>query len=359
MGVHSGEMNKKNRVLWWIGMGLLLIAVTGCATGKAGIAKPDIPVSESCLLVGLSYEESRDGYFSAFTYDGIDVFGDDWFYGVAEKIVPAGKRKVAVSYKSTRRGDYSYAATQTRWTEYSVYETWNGVFDFEPGKYYQIKITFAPVTWDSSNNIAVPKTAHVQLGQGLVQHYANEDIEIVEVPNKEMGSLFIQPYASTNYTTKLFSDYIPGLYMGFGASVGAQLISGWLNMDLGIEGNAGGGFSLPNPAHNDKQTGVGVYYDYGAYVNFNIWRLVLGGGVGMGNGTGWYSEKEYAYPGASGTSYDVVDSYSSIPYAEAYLGFTGPIYRRSTGSIGLYYRHYFLETGDAHNATDFGLRIRF
>jgi len=350
----------KKIVLWFgiISM-LLIISFSSCATPKAGIARPNIPMKEQCIITWI---EGAEGSTETFQYGDINILEDDWA-GAEYKILPAGKNMVWITQKYSWKSTIGNTETYTyNW----YYESWEGVFDFKPGKYYSIKLTALGGREKESIDLN-DSGASFNRSSSTIKHQTNSNIEIVEDPKKNMGSIYIKPYAGTTVGTR-FYDYIPSLgILNIGPTFGIQIIKGYLNMDLGVEGLVGGGMSYQGETeHGDlkegeRGMGISVTYDYGAYINFSLWRFVLGGGVGMANGTVWcpIGKVDYDYGYAHYTKENSKISYDSIPYVEFVLGFTGPVFRRSTPSLNIYGRYYLLEDGDNNSKIAVGFKGRF
>ena len=349
----------------WGSICLLLITFTSCATNKAGIAMPNIPMNKQCIVTGLNFGGSI-GSVTTFLYDDIDFLVDDGA-GAEYRIVPAGNKRVRIIRKYSWNEDYRITGSTQTWTRRTYWERWEGVFDFEPGKYYSIKLT-ALGSHGRNINIEGSGARYDQRAYTII-HPTNGNIEIIEDPRKTMGSIYIRPYAGTTLGQKYYGGYIPALeILNLGPAFGIQIINGYLNMDFRVEGHVGAGLTYPVKksefsnvlGEGDRGTGFSVTYDYGAYVNFSLWRFVLGGGIGMANGKAWYKVggTHYDYGYAVAYEESVSQSYSSIPYAEFVMGFTGPVFRRSTPALNLYGRYYFLGDGDNNSRMGIGLKVR-
>jgi hypothetical protein len=331
-----------------------LITLTGCVIQNVGIVKPNIPMSKQCVITGYNYNGSGGGYFSSIWYDNIDLKKDSWA-SVEYGILPAGNIELRITRKYVRDVDYYSTGNTKHWTRLEYYEQWHGTFNFEPGKYYFIKVTGTDVTWEGRTIKINDSNVNYNQHTYTISHPSNTNIEIIEDPNKAMGSIYIKPFFGITLGQKYW-DYIPGASIfNIGPTFGIRLIKGWLNMDIGIEAFPGISISYPFP--DEKEAGFSFTYDYGAFTNFNLGRIVLGGGIGMGNGNVWYNKITNS-DGENTTEEFTSIFYTSVPYAEAYLGLSPKLFRRSMPAFGIYGRYYFTDVEDGLSNIGVGLKAR-
>jgi hypothetical protein len=330
---------------------LSVFTILGCTT-VLGIAKPEIPMSKQCVVDFPS---------------GVINFGDiplsnfkDFDENGGYVIVPTGNNRVRVSrlkktnvsvpVQSEEKDIWGVTTAYVTTTTYTPYrEIWVINYDFLSGKYYSITVKEASVRYVnkelvSDDQVKITNNPVIMyntlISGNTVEHIIGEDIEILEVSTKNLGSTY------TNFVAKVqdnvhFWDYGPSyLVNGVGVVPGFKIIRGNLNMFIG--GEAGGTFSLlsGNTAEgNDWAIPLGYYL--GGTVEFNFRPISFGLGGGVTGGTEYINSNSYFFP-----------------YAELDLWYFSKS-RLSRSMWGLFGRYNFNDSDDWYDKYSVGLKVRY
>jgi len=361
---------------------IMLISVSFISCTTVGIAKPSVPMDQSCIII---YGQS-DLLGAFIQYGTFFLNPDNKRYITDYQVVPAGQQRLVFS-KSYRRILYSrtdhgrdfvqghVVPTQTTTTISATYnEIWDITYNFEPGKYYTFHLTAANVMVNSYDNnvtyIVSTDTPHVSVNRTTVRHNSGVNVEVREVPLKEFGSIYINPKVSANLSLKLY-DYENSAQIGGGSYAGVHLLDGWLNMFVGAEANVHVGTTYPlglNTSEEgpggitgptDRNFGLILSYDYGALVKFSLGSFVIHGGAGMGNGHIWAKRNIYENENDHNSIISIPNnsSYKSIPYIEAGLGHSRFLMNAAVPSVTYYARYYLSEDNNNFGKINFGLRL--
>jgi hypothetical protein len=328
-------------MLFWT-MALLAMAalLTGCVS--AGIARADVPMKESCVLV---ITESIDNLTCGKTFVLLPHDGLSARHSV---VVPAGEQALVVE----KRKRYTLATGQTantQWTTFIPYtEKWSVTYDFKPGKSYKMKRTNVNLSTLQDGSL-VTDTPGVRITREadriLVTHQG--DIEIEEYsfgPGGGMaGTTYVGPYFNAVFNIP-FWEYGPGATgFDFGPRLGLQLIHGKFGMILAGEAAAGAYISFPQFNSLD----VGAAYNYGGMVEFHFPYIGLGFGGGMTRGL-----VNLTHIGDQ----DDPSEFYTFPYAEFDLLFPGEYMVKLGSGAGVYARYYFNDSPNWYNKFSIGIK---
>ena len=328
---------KKHCLLYWGLICFLALMFTACMT--AGIAKPEIPIKEQCIIVNRSYDTIK--------------IGDITLGSSTREIVPAGMQRVSITRKSRYVVDRTETAAYITTTYFDYVQTWNCDYDFKPGKSYNITAQGAPLRYDgrqlTTNNPGVSIDASGFFVQ--ITHSFGEDIEIIEsnggIGGGIAGSTFLGPYINGTVSIGLW-DYGPSsLVSSAGPVFGFQLIHGKFGMILG--GTMSGYIGLAFPEFDDF--GVLLGYSYGGRAEFYYNKIGFGFGAGISNGG-------FVTFGEAGGDNFFSGTYS-FPYAEFDFMFGKNMLRPLSAGHSIFIRYYFNDADKWHNKLAAGIKVRF
>jgi len=339
---------KNHNLFYLFLLSLLLLGFYGCTT--TGIAKPDVPMSEQCVVAFPS---------GTVNYGDLPLSNYRDFGNTSYIIVPAGKNRIQISRNkrlsesastSDRTDIWGTKTAEVTTTTYIPYrEIWIYEYEFLPGKYYTISVTEAVVRYSenmivSDDQVVITNNPVIRyntlVSGNTVEHRNGNGIEIIENPKKSLGSVYTRFVLKGQDNVHIWDYDSQMLINGPGLVHGFQIISGKLNMFMGVE--AGGTFGLAQPNTEDNSTGVtlGLSYYYGGTVEFNLRPISFGLGGGMANGTQLINRNPY-----------------SFPYAELDLWLYSKT-RLNRGVFGLFGRYYFNDSEGFGNKVSMGLKVR-
>jgi len=324
---------KTNRIIFLFLAGLAILMLSGCVT--AGIMKPEVPMSEQCVLI------LPDSSFMTITYDDMVI---PRYASEHNAVVPAGRHKVLVTYDFRHIVDQKTSGNYITTWFYECREIFSGEYNFDPGKTYEVNIRGAGVRHEG-DQIFVADNSNVNTRWDgklfVIEHSEGHGLAIYDQNVKNMGTAYTGKFGISGIEVAAW-DCGPALVGAIGPRIGYQVIKNKFGFIANGEIMVYAGLAYRDFDYFGAPLGF-TFAGMTRYVFPNV-GFGLGGGLTMGYYAG-DNDKEFS------------EAAYLFPYAEFNATAGKNLLHILGKSYSVYVRYFFRNTKDWYNKFGVGLRI--